>query len=75
MIGHHASGTGGARHFEGSDSWPEWVGITSVPCAVTASMSARTTACAPPVTQPKADSELCTIRRSPGRTPRLTKAV
>ena len=69
ITGHQDSGTGGARHCDGSELKLVCVGTTSVPSAPSTSSSAPTRACAPPHTQPSADSEECTSSTPPGRTP------
>ena len=69
ITGHHDSGTGGACHWLGSELWLVCVGTTSVPSGPSASSSAPTTACAPPHTQPSAESEVCASTTPPSSSP------
>jgi hypothetical protein len=61
----HSSGTGGCCQFFGSELSEDWVGTTSVPVSPRTSRKARTTASAPPFTQPSELREEWTRRTSP----------
>ncbi len=69
ITGHHASGTGGFPHSDGSELKFVCVGTTSVPSGPSASRMASATACAPPHTQPSALTDVCTSSTLPSRTP------
>ena len=75
ITGHQGSGTGGVPQPAGSELPPVWVGTTSVPSGPSASSSAATTACAPPTTQPSAESDECTSSTPPGRTPSARRSA
>lgn len=75
MVFHHDFGTGGATQLDGSVRWPVWVGITNVPSSVSTASSASITPCAPPGTQPRRLSDVCTITVMPGLRPSLRRSL
>ena len=75
LIGsNHENGTGGLDHDSGSDSEPEYDGITTVASSPTARWRARTTACSRPATQPILLSEEWTSSVVACRSPRESKS-